>query len=525
MTLRILLDDPRGPGPGPGPGIPNGDDSLRVPLFAGLLSAIGTLLLGLLCMLIWFAVSGDGGRIRLGAEGEPGEFDDESALLEEEQDALELMDEQSRDMYYEARAYQMAHPPNSLSTDISLSQFMTIQEKGVHAWEFEADYASSSCIIQARSELEFVDGISSVQTNLPLPKQNEVYYWEVKIYDKPADTKLSIGLTTKPYPLFRLPGYHKYSVAYDSEGKKRINQPFSSPNYGPPLQQGDVVGVGYKPRTGSVFFTRNGKKLEEALHGLRMNLFPTIGSTGPATVFVNLGQGAFVFIEGNVKKWGLASAHGSLAPPPPYGAERDYVLLETGQDGTSELNQHVQGHYSHTSGYRGGNNIPSSSSATPVAGSAYEAPPPSFAMATTPQPRSSASGSGRGRVGTINEVEESVTAISDHDNDHEVTVDLDTNSCGPDNISLERINTTSPNRARDTEQCTHASAPTPTSTPIQTRLTNHQSTNQPITGSPPPSYTLSTVGSVVEDGEGDEHNLQDTSTNADTATHDISPEH
>ncbi len=43
-------------------------------------------------------------------------------------------------------------------------------------------------------------------SNLPVPKQNEVYYWEAKIYDKPETSLVSIGMATKPYPLFRLPG-------------------------------------------------------------------------------------------------------------------------------------------------------------------------------------------------------------------------------------------------------------------------------------------------------------------------------
>jgi len=49
-------------------------------------------------------------------------------------------------------------------------------------------------------------------SNLPVPKQNEVYYWEAKIYDKPENTLLSIGMSTKPYPLFRLPGMSLSSI-------------------------------------------------------------------------------------------------------------------------------------------------------------------------------------------------------------------------------------------------------------------------------------------------------------------------
>ena len=44
----------------------------------------------------------------------------------------------------------------------------------------------------------------------------------------------------------------------------------------------------------------------------------------------------FVFIEANVKKWGLAPMTGSLAPPPPYGSEQGSILLEGGQSGVRE---------------------------------------------------------------------------------------------------------------------------------------------------------------------------------------------
>ena len=104
--------------------------------------------------------------------------------------------------------------------------------------------------------------------------------------------------------------------------------------YGPEYVQGDVIGVGYRPRTGTVFFTRNGKKLDDVAHGLKtQNFFPTVGANGPCTVHVNFGQSGFVYIEANVKKWGLAPMTGSLAPPPPYGSEQGSILLEAGREG------------------------------------------------------------------------------------------------------------------------------------------------------------------------------------------------
>lgn len=143
-------------------------------------------------------------------------------------------------------------------------------------------------------------------------------------------------------------GFHKHSAAYFSNGFKRCNQPFNHTPYAPQFVQGDVIGCGYRPRTGCIFFTRNGKKMDDVVHGMKNpNFFPAIGANGPATVHVNFGQAGFVFIEANVKKWGLAPMTGSLAPPPPYGSEAGSILLEAGRkDGFTGLQrQSVQTYF------------------------------------------------------------------------------------------------------------------------------------------------------------------------------------
>ncbi|KAL6252953.1 Protein ssh4 [Rhinocladiella similis] len=307
-------------------------------ILIGILSAFGSAGVAVLVLAIFFFFKYTSrGRIILDRIGRPGEYDDEQAFAHEEAEALETMDELQRTEYLRAKAFTQANPPESVQTDISLSQFLAIQEKGVSAWEFEPELEIANCFVEARTEIEFFDSECSVQSNLPVPKQNEVYYWEAKIYDKPETSLISIGMTTKPYPLFRLPGFHKTSVAYTSTGHRRYNQPFSATPYGPVYVQGDVIGVGYRPRTGSIFFTRNGKKLDEVVHNLKtQNFFPTVGANGPCTVHVNFGQMGFVFIEANVKKWGLAPMTGSLAPPPPYGSEQGSILLETGREGTRQ---------------------------------------------------------------------------------------------------------------------------------------------------------------------------------------------
>lgn len=114
-------------------------------------------------------------------------------------------------------AHQTHYPPDSQPTDITLSQFLSIQEKGVSAWAFEPDYESNPpLIVTSRTELVFLaDGVglareeggaACIQSNLPLPRLNEVYYWEAKLFEKPPGTVVSVGLATKPFPSFRLPG-------------------------------------------------------------------------------------------------------------------------------------------------------------------------------------------------------------------------------------------------------------------------------------------------------------------------------
>ncbi|KAI8067542.1 concanavalin A-like lectin/glucanase domain-containing protein [Gongronella butleri] len=259
--------------------------------------------------------------------GADAEFDDWPVETEE---LIAQLPEDARLSYERARVWQDYHPPDSVSTDITPPQYVTIQEKGVSAFEFELDQESHA-FVTGRTEIQFSYGECCVTTNLPLPRNQEVYYWEAKMFEKPDTTTVSVGVVTKPYPGWRLPGWNRYSVGYFSDnGAKYFSSCFNGKTYSLPFNHGDVIGVGYRHRTGTVFFTRNGRKIEDAYTGLRWNLFPAIGANGPCQVHVNLGQRGFVFVEANVKKWGLAPSQGTLAPPPAYGLENDTILLAAG---------------------------------------------------------------------------------------------------------------------------------------------------------------------------------------------------
>ena len=60
-----------------------------------------------------------------------------------------------------------------------------------------------------------------------------------------------------------------------------------------------MIGCGYYPSTGQVFFTKNSKNLGIAYTGLFHIWFPTIGSNGKCSLKVNFGQQIFKYEEAN----------------------------------------------------------------------------------------------------------------------------------------------------------------------------------------------------------------------------------
>ncbi|KAJ1921664.1 Protein ssh4 [Mycoemilia scoparia] len=250
--------------------------------------------------------------------------------LSDEQIRRLLPDDNSRQNYEMAREFERQHPCGSISTNITPEQEVEIFEKGVDAWEFTVNL-DVNALLQGKTEVLFMGGDNCVQTNLPIPKTNPVYYFEVKITEKPNDVNMWIGLATKPYPTWRMAGWNKHSVGYSvNNGIVNKSYQFTSIPVGEQCFAGDIVGIGYQPHSGYVWFTRNGRKFRTLLSGMMYDMFPTISSDGPSSFSANFGQRGFVFIEANVKRWGFAPIEGAQSPPPMYGMDEDTILLETG---------------------------------------------------------------------------------------------------------------------------------------------------------------------------------------------------
>lgn len=315
----------------------NLDDDFNLPLIIALSSGLGVLFVVLLILTIYFSFFSQGGVIFLGSTFNiPGEFDDVERMRNEEEDALPKMSPEEREAYITAKQFQEDFPPNakSLGSTISEADQTHITDRGIQAYYFEhaleQDPSSPEIIIEDKLDVHFSSTSSnSAILNFPLPvKDNDTVYFEVKLFELAHDSLVSVGLATKPYPLFRLPGHNRYSIAYESDGTVRVNQPFYSPSIWDELIEGDVIGCGFKPRSGTIFFTHNGKKVLEAAHNVKFDMYPIVGAKGVAKLSVNLGQLGYVFIEANVKKWGFGPVFGTIGVPPAYGKEisNDKVL-------------------------------------------------------------------------------------------------------------------------------------------------------------------------------------------------------
>lgn len=112
-----------------------------------------------------------------------------------------------------------------------------------------------------------------VKRDSPLSSgRKKTVYYEVKI--KPAkgagkDVCLALGFTALPYPGFRMPGWHRGSVAvHGDDGHKFVNDRWGGKGFTEPFRVGETVGVGMTFWVGGrggveteVFLTRGGREV------------------------------------------------------------------------------------------------------------------------------------------------------------------------------------------------------------------------------------------------------------------------
>lgn len=144
--------------------------------------------------------------------------------------------------------------------------------------------------------------ISEYNSNTQYRPDQTQHYFEITVKQASPEAVMAIGLCTRPYPIFRMPGWNKYSVGYHSDdGHKFCDDATGGQPFGPSWTVGDTVGCGYCPETGNVFYTKNGSLIGYAFSGLgRHYYFASVGVDGPALIGMNFGKYPFQY---QVENW------------------------------------------------------------------------------------------------------------------------------------------------------------------------------------------------------------------------------
>ncbi|CAO3664958.1 unnamed protein product [Umbelopsis vinacea] len=127
---------------------------------------------------------------------------------------------------------------------------------------------------------------------------DEVHYFEVTIVERSKDITMALGLCTRPYPPFRLPGWNRYSVGWHSDdGRKFCDNPNGGQDFSAPWGAvGDVVGCGWQTDNGTVWFTLNGVVVGIAYSDIAKHVFfPAFGADGYCKVKFNFGKFPFKY--------------------------------------------------------------------------------------------------------------------------------------------------------------------------------------------------------------------------------------
>lgn len=94
-------------------------------------------------------------------------------------------------------------------------------------------------------------------------------YYEVKLLHESKNNFVAMGFTALPYPSFRMPGWHRGSLAiHGDDGHKYINDRWGGKDFTQEFRKGETLGVGmtlspgeqsHKPNV-VIFFTRDGRR-------------------------------------------------------------------------------------------------------------------------------------------------------------------------------------------------------------------------------------------------------------------------
>jgi hypothetical protein len=93
--------------------------------------------------------------------------------------------------------------------------------------------------------------------------QTKTIYYELRVLRMTGDAAIAIGFACKPYPGWRLPGWHRGSVGvHGDDGRRFMDDSEGGVGFVRKFEEGETVGIGMQlgGGKGEVFFTRDGRK-------------------------------------------------------------------------------------------------------------------------------------------------------------------------------------------------------------------------------------------------------------------------
>ncbi|KAI0804363.1 hypothetical protein GGR55DRAFT_658212 [Xylaria sp. FL0064] len=139
----------------------------------------------------------------------------------------------------------------------------TLRREAVGVWRGQSQPGATDTCLATYPPLYSVSAHSPLATG-----RRKTIYFEVHILpqDSRREVSLALGFTAPPYPPFRLPGWHRGSLAvHGDDGNKYINDRWGGKAFTHPFRRGETVGIGmeFVPAAAGgigveIFLTRDG---------------------------------------------------------------------------------------------------------------------------------------------------------------------------------------------------------------------------------------------------------------------------